>query len=169
VIGALAVILTVVFFCLNRYRARKRQVPTFDVYRRFSQYYHRKSHKVSSHDAPAFHSDEPPVPPLPVNVRSQSHYENRDEVEAKPEPNGFDKMRMRIAAVQELEEMEARLREDQRAKAIAEENEKTSWNGVGEWVKNQTKRNTEMKGLEKGRDKGSGDTRNSTAKGTWYL
>jgi hypothetical protein len=104
-----------------------------------------------------------------MNIRSQSHYEDREEAVEKPEPNEFDKMRMRIAAVQELEEMEARLREDERAKAMAEESEKTSWNRVGEWVKNQTKRNMETKGLEKGRDKGSGDTRNSTAKGTWYL
>jgi len=78
-------------------------------------------------------------------------------------------MRMRIAAVQELEENEARLREDQRANEIAEGNEKARWTGVTEWVRTQTKSNTDKKGLDKWSDKGAGDTRNSTARGTWYL
>lgn len=169
VIVGLAVILALIFLYATRCRVRKKQEPTFDVYRRFSHYYRRKSNKLSDQDAPAVPTEEPPLPALPFNVRSQNHYENLDMVEEKPKPNGFDKMRMRIAAFQELEEMEARLREDQKAKEMVEGNEKTSWNGVAEWVKTQKKRKSDPKDLEKGPDKGAGDARNSASRGTWYL
>jgi hypothetical protein len=130
-------------FRYARYQARKKQAPTFDVYRRFTQYYRRRSRKFLTPETP---EEVPPVPSMPSSVQNQNKSEVRELT--------------RIAAVQELEEMETRMREDEKVKAIADK-EKAGWNGVGKWAKSRTRRHTETAGLGKSAERGEGDMRKS--------
>lgn len=80
--------------------------------------------------------------------------------------NGLDKMKIRIAAAQDLEEMEARMKEDEIAKRLAaEENDRGRWSSIKEWAKDQTRRHTDAGGW----GSSDGETKTNVGRKTWNM